>query len=129
MDAILSRKTLFQNDVFYRQIQEENNRDIFITDRSVFDPIAYSLYYGISHDLIKLWQEEAIAHSVNYYMIIYCPIPDEAITDDGFRLVDKKSQQVVDNYILALLASAKCSILCLSNDREKWCEEVLKMVW
>ena len=119
-------KLQFQSIVFNEQIGRESNYAGFVSDRSVFDPIAYGLYYGLSRYVMKNWQEQAIKHSSSYDVIIYCPIPEESIEDDGFRLMDKEGEQAVDNYISALLSSAKCKVWWLSNDREKWSNEILQ---
>jgi len=121
-----NNKLQFQSIVFSEQIGREGNYAGFVSDRSVFDPIAYGLYYGLSRYVMKNWQERAIKHSSSYDVIIYCPIPEESIEDDGFRLVDKEGQQVVDHYISALLISAKCKVWWLSNDRENWSNEILQ---
>lgn len=121
------KKTLYQINVFYAQIKaEKGRRRGFVSDRSVFDSLAYSLFYGL-HSTVGYLLDEALAHSKNYSLIVYCPIPTpDGPADDGFRLTDRASQQRVDEYLSQLLEWAECPVLRLTADRGTWLEQVLE---
>ncbi len=121
------RKFMFQMGVFYNQmIEEKKYSQGFVSDRSIFDSVAYSIYYGLLAPIIKDKKKQAAEHSKSYDMIIYCPIPEIGIEEDGFRLSDKKSQLAVDRHIISLLDLAQCKVIRLSRNRDNWTEEVLQ---
>lgn len=121
------QKLMFQTGVFYNQlIEERNHPQGFVSDRSIFDSVAYSILYNLPIFITRDMYNRAIKHSRSYDVIAYCPIPEENIEDDGFRLVDSKSQQAIDKCVTSLLNSAECRVLELSQDRSKWEEGVLE---
>lgn len=121
------KKTLYQISVFYTQIKAEKGRKRgFVSDRSVFDNLAYSLFYGLNA-VAEYLIDEAISHSENYDFIVYCPIPDsDTPADDGFRLTDKESQIQVDEILRGLVEQARCPVIWLSRDRDTWLDQVLE---
>lgn len=120
------KKALYQLNVFYSQIEAEKSHAYgFVSDRSIFDSIAYSLFYGLNA-VAEYLIDEAASHSENYELIVYCPIPDfDSPANDGFRLTDKESQMQVDEILRGLLRWARCPVLRLSPDRDAWLEQVL----
>lgn len=128
-DAIPLTRTFFQYSVFYRQIMKERySYHEYISDRSIFDCVAYCILYDLHHDFISFLRAEAIKHSSDYDFIVYCPIPDGKISADGFRLTDKESQKFIDDSLRILLAFAKCPVLALGKSRDLWEEEVLEYI-
>lgn len=121
------KKTLYQINVFYTQIKTEKGRKRgFVSDRSVFDNLAYSLFYGL-YSTVSYLLDEAVAHSRNYSLIVYCPIPtSDGPADDGFRLTDKESQTQVDKILRGLVEQARCPVIWLSRDRDIWLDQVLE---
>lgn len=126
-NAGLFSRIAFQLDVFYGQIKAEERKRKFVSDRSVFDCVAYSIYYHLPSTISVYVLEEAVKYSKRYDAVIYCP-PVEPPTPDGFRLADEESQQEVDRLIRSLIARAQCKVLWLSSDRDNWINEVLEEV-
>ncbi len=121
-----NKRYSFQHEVFYEQVAEESLKSSFISDRSVFDPLAYCLYYGIA--IPDNWARMAELQSMSYDFIIYCPIPRYEISDDGFRLTDKNSQQYIDTTTRILLNYARCPVLELGKNRDNWEDEVMECI-
>lgn len=128
-NAVPSARALYQHSVFFRQVMKEDyyHRG-YVSDRSVFDCVAYCILYDLHHDFISFLRAEAIKHSSDYDFIVYCPIPDGKISADGFRLTDKESQKFIDDSLRILLAFAKCPVLALGKSRDLWEEEVLEYI-
>ena len=125
-DADKTVKMFFQQNVFVeQQLAEAECFTGFISDRSIFDPLAYCMYYDIDHEVFR---NNAIEWSENYDFIVYCPIPDGGISDDGFRLTDEESQWFIGAALRWLLLSSKCSVLWLGKDRSKWESDVLEYI-
>lgn len=128
-NASLAQRTLFQLSVFFKQIQEEDRYPEFISDRSIFDVIAYSKYYELPNKVIKMLKEEAVEQSKEYDLIIYCPIPEvKEVVADGFRFTDKESQVEIDRILQELLKEAKCEVFRLGKYRETWLGEVTTFI-
>ena len=128
-NASLAQRTLFQLSVFYKQIQEEDRYSEFISDRSIFDVVAYSKYYELPNKVIKILKEEAVEQSKGYDLIIYCPIPEvKEVVADGFRFTDKESQVEIDRILQELLKEAKCEVFRLGKYRETWLGEVTTFI-
>ena len=128
-NAVPSARALYQHSVFFRQVMKEDYyHSGYVSDRSVFDCVAYCILYDLHHDFISFLRAEAIKHSSDYDFIVYCPIPDGKISADGFRLTDKESQKFIDDSLRILLAFAKCPVLALGKSRDLWEEEVLEYI-
>lgn len=121
------KKTLYQISVFYTQIKAEKGRKRgFVSDRSAFDCVAYSALYGLDA-VAGCLLDEAVGHSENYSLVVYCPVPClDSPADDGFRLTDKESQIQVDEILRGLLEQARCPVMWLSRDRDTWLNQVLE---
>ncbi|MDT8901856.1 ATP-binding protein [Anaeroselena agilis] len=110
---------IFQQRIYYRQLWAEENE--FISDRTVFDVIAYMRLYGLDQGLIIDFTRHAAQHSKEYDLIIFCPIPTGEIKNDGFRLTDIVSQAYIDSYLKDLLINhAQCPVVYLPKDRKAW---------
>jgi predicted ATPase len=130
MAATQEEKRIFQQRVFYDQLLAEMTRSVdnqgFISDRSIFDVLAYMQLYQLPPDFIKQFLDYATRYSVSYDRIIYCPIPAGDIFSDGFRLTDKNTQIVVDYHLLQLLKLyAKCPVIYLGTNRDTWYDVAL----
>lgn len=125
-DAERYDRYLFQQTVFITQLLEEEQRTSFVSDRSIFDPLAYFMYYDIDCEIFYI---QASEWSKNYNLIINCPIPyDMEISNDGFRLTDCDSQKFVDIAIHQLLLHAECPVLWLKRDRDAWERESMEYI-
>lgn len=117
------RETLkiFQQRIYYNQLLAERELSTFISDRTVFDVIAYKHLYGLDRGLIDEFTQHASRHSASYDLIFFCPIPTAEIAADGFRLTDPASQISIDFHLKTLLMNhAKCPVIFLPSDRGTW---------
>lgn len=125
--AFKLQRMIYQLSVYHTQIKaEEDSWRGFIADRSIFDVVAYCIYYDLPLGLVEYLRSDAINHSRRYDLIIYCPVPGGGLENDGFRLLDKESQKMVDNSLQILLQFTKCPVLRLTRNRENWKYKVLK---
>lgn len=114
----------FQTKVFYHQVLREIELPDFISDRSLFDIVAYMEYYGLPTDMIDEFFQYVIRCSTNYDAIIYCPIPKWVeIEADGFRLVE--GQDEYDAILKRLLFESECQVIKLTRNRSRWIDQVL----
>lgn len=123
-------RSIYQLRVFFRQIQEEEKHyKGFISDRSVFDAVAYSMYYNVDHKVISMLLHDALSHSERYDLILLCPPPQSSPpADDGFRLTDKASQDKVAQLLYDLLRKAKCPVYELGLNRDEWFNRAMDII-
>lgn len=117
------RETLriFQQRIYYRQLETELEHKTFISDRTVFDVIAYMLLYGLDRGFVEDFIGHAAGYSKGYDLIVFCPIPTGEIKSDGFRLTDTVSQAYIDSYLKDLLMKyAQCPVFYLPKERKTW---------
>jgi len=128
--AAKDQQIKFQQDLLEAQLMQENaHPQGFISDRSMIDFLAYNFLYELPSITIAPMYTKALLLANNYDLLIRCPIPIDTVpTPDGFRLTDIKSQQIVDDAILALLPEVPCKVLHLSSYREDWVDACLKAI-
>ncbi len=124
----LLTRIMFQGAVFGMQGLKEKMHGGFVSERSILDCIAYCYLYGLPEHFISTLREAALIHSGSYDLIIYCPIPGGYVQDDGFRLIDRISQQKVDIYMRGLIRDARCPVLRLGGERDIWFEDAMKRI-
>ena len=88
----------FQRAVLKKQIQAENAHSKFITDRSVWDNLAYTRY--ISEDLYQ--ELLPIARQQKYDLLFFIPI-QFPIQDDWLRPQDEQFQKDIQDILLKIL--------------------------
>lgn len=120
----------YQEAVYTSQVFSESAlQKGFVSDRSVFDVVAYMEFYGLSPDDVGWVTDKARLHSKNYDLLIYCPIPKGGVVeDDGFRLTGQEGQEKIDELIKMLINSAECPVLVLKKERETWGEEIDEVI-
>lgn len=128
----MSRKLEFQMRVLKEQLAGEQilffEYGGFVSDRSVLDVIAYMMFYGIPDDFIEKKRKKALKYAAaNYDLLVYTPIIETEVANDGFRFTDKDSQLTVD-VILKSLISDLPNLFILSNSRKNWVNEVMKIL-
>lgn len=96
----LDERCSFQERVLESQIKQELANDSFISDRSVFDVLAYTKGLPNYEDL----KEKALKHYLKnkYDIVFYVPIEFD-IEGDSERDPDKEYQQEIDNNIMELI--------------------------
>lgn len=108
MDANIDSYIHYIND----QLSEENNKinlcDIFISDRTLLDPVAYAIVNShlprpyIPQYFIDMMKKVWLLEKEKYDLYIYFPIEFE-MEIDGVRPFDEKYRRDIDRQILFLL--------------------------
>lgn len=119
-------KTAFQEEVLDIQIKREQQAESFISDRTVFDSLAYSKMLASYEQLSEL----AVAHVAvsPYDLVIRLPIVFE-IDNDG-RSTDIEYQQLIDHNIIQELEKHNQRFVTIEGqttvkDRVKIISEIL----
>jgi len=85
----------FQSLVLRLQVEGEDHLGKFVSDRSVYDVLAYGVFYRIENSTWYRTAEEALRKHPRYDAVVYVPVrflPAE----DGFRFVCPGCQLCVD---------------------------------
>lgn len=99
------RKFLVQSQILLQQMNAENGKVGFLSDRAVIDPVAYAAAFGLSEWLVAEMLGKAITHALRVYdLVVYLP-PVVPLVDDGFRNLDEKLRRRVDRYIRRYVAA------------------------
>lgn len=94
----------FQSLVFELQVEAEERLGSFVSDRSIYDVLAYCLFYGIEDTAWYRWAEGEVRGRARYDAVVYVPV--EFLPEyDGFRFVCPGCQRFVDVLVRELLAS------------------------
>lgn len=130
-NADLHTKQAIQEEIFLAQLREENTfkKNGFVADRSIFDPIAYSVVYGISGDPLHKMIGSAITHALGSYdLLVYIP-PMFSPVCDGFRDTSEEIRIAVDEcltkYIEAFELVGGTVLIIESQTVEERIEEVV----
>jgi len=119
----------FQLDIFTKQLRQEEMLDEFISDRSIYDNIAYNrllLNKEKSNKIENLLK--AIQDKVRYDILFYVPIEFE-LENDGIRFEDEQFRKLVDEEIKKILEEYKVSYITLRGsiqDRLKIIEDTIR---
>lgn len=94
----------FQALVWELQTRAEEEMASFVSDRSVYDVLAYCLFYGLEDTAWYRWAEGEVRGRARYDAVVYVPV-EFLPEDDGFRFVCPGCQRFVDALVRELLAS------------------------
>lgn len=110
-----------QRCIFDAYIRKFTDTDEFISERSLIDVVAYTTYLyrhkRISKKFLRT-QERLLKNFIERFpecIYFYLPITFD-IQDDGVRSTNKEFQQEIDEIILSLLNTYKCSYFKLYNN-------------
>ena len=103
--GFLSQDFIFRTQVS-RELRSELN-DVTITDRTVYDQLAYVNYayfdaMSIQTHEYELLKKHILAWGKTYDVIFYIPI-EFALVNDGVRSTDEEYRLKIDRYILDIL--------------------------
>lgn len=113
----------FQREVIKRQIEAENALESFMSDRSVFDNLAYSK--AISEELYQELKE--ISWNQIYDKIVFLPI-DFDLVDDWVRFTNLKFQREIQNHIIQILTDTNTHFHIITWDTEERVEKALEYI-
>jgi len=96
-----SEKERIQMDIF--ELQRKRETDFaergFVSDRSVFDAVAYAWEYEIDMRVVYNMLGRAISHALNEYdLLVYVPIMF-GVEDDGFRDTRDYLRRCIDSLL------------------------------
>jgi len=94
----------FQALVWELQTRAEEEMASFVSDRCVYDVLAYCLFYGLEDTAWYRWAEGEVRGRARYDAVVYVPV-EFLPEDDGFRFVCPGCQRFVDALVRELLAS------------------------
>ncbi len=114
----------FQREVIKRQITAEGETDNFISDRSVYDNLAYSL--AISKDLY--YELRGYAEGTRYDKVYMIPIQDFWIDNDGVRPIDPDFQAIIQDNIFWILADLNVEYELLKWDQQERLHTILSYI-
>lgn len=134
MEASQEIKTKIQCDILANQIDKElENYGSIISDRTVFDCIAYSKVYNINKQAIEHMDSFTYAGIWHYNILFYCPIPVEyEYVDDGIRS-DKyvyEVDELIEEMFKPLTTKWNDTVIAvkLPKQRSKWLEKAMKVI-
>jgi len=110
-----------------------NNYDLFISDRTILDALAYSLvnnFYAnaqISNSFISMMKEIWLVEKERYDFYIYCPI-EFPLERDGIRPNDEKYRTLVDNKIQELLLENNVQHVVVHGSLVDRTNQILKLI-
>lgn len=90
----------FQTQIYEEQIKQENMHKSFISDRWIYDNLAYAK--NVAEPLYDLLSKRAKEHHKWYDYVFYTPIEFE-LEDDNVRFTDLDFQRHIDESILSIL--------------------------
>lgn len=101
-----------------------------ICDRAVIDNYCYLMNKCGPRPSLEPWLE---AWTNTYDLLAGVPLPDTPPPPDGFRAEDRSFQERIDRLLREVLSRPPFErfgerILWLSNDRERWAEQVFTIV-
>lgn len=133
MDANMDSYIHYIND----QLNEENEKmfkcDVFISDRTLLDPVAYAMVNSklprpyISEYFIEMMKNVWLLEKDRYDLYIYFPVEFE-LEYDGVRPIDRKYRKDIDFMILSLLNQYQVNYLRISGDRCNRKKELLNII-
>lgn len=123
MDANVDSYIHYIND----QLNEErgiNECDIFISDRTLLDPLAYSLVNSklprpyIPGYFIEMMENIWLLEKERYDFYVYFPI-EFKLEEDGIRPTDDSYRCDIDEMIMGLLMKYNIKFITVTGNREK----------
>ncbi|WP_238528264.1 AAA family ATPase [Acetonema longum] len=120
-DESIETKMAYQSLVYWEMKELELEHQSFVADRSLYDVIAYMVWYGIPAHVGMFYHE--LAESQPYDLIIHCPIPDGFAPPEVRNGYKGNSRHELFNGILEVLlrrSQRDKQILWLPKERDQW---------
>ena len=99
-DMTPEERKRFQIDVYFLQHDKEDNKESFISDRGIYDNLAY--VYFVEEKLYELLKRKTKEVHQWYDKVYYTPIEFE-LQQDGVRFEDLEFQKQIDYKIKEIL--------------------------
>ena len=124
-DMKANDRLVFQYIIMMKQIIEENKNNHFISDRTIYDIMAYSewLTWNLFDKIKKLFDE----NKNNYDIIFYVPIEFE-MEQDWIRFENETYRKQIDKKILKLLNKNNIKYIILQWSIQERVKQALKSI-
>jgi len=122
MDATVDSYIHYINDQLNAENEQMQGCDVFISDRTLLDPVAYAMVNSklprpyISEYFIDMMKNVWLLEKDRYDLYIYFPI-EFALEYDGVRPSDEMYRRDIDNMILSLLEQFQIKYIKISGNR------------
>lgn len=133
MDATIDSYVHYIND----QLEEEKNKmnkcDVFISDRTLLDPVAYAMVNSklprpyIPQYFIDMMKNVWLMEKGNYDFYVYFPVEFD-LEMDGIRPFDENYRREVDETIEVLLKENGIKYIKITGNREKRKKYLLTLI-
>ena len=116
-----------------RAEQTAEKCDVFISDRTLLDPLSYSIvnqkYINstVPDDIIKLLESVWLLESIQYDLYVLVPIEFEMPIDD-IRPVDKKYRERIETQIASILSDYCINYITVSGTIDERADKVLNSI-
>jgi len=119
-----AEKVFFQTKVYLAQIKAEKEAWEFVSDRWIYDNLAYASF--VSEELFDNLMRDA-EHHEGYDKVVYIPI-EFPLHADGVRFEDVEFQKQVDSKILEILEVLEIDYDTITWSREERVEKIHRLI-
>lgn len=107
-----NRDQIFQlnKSLIFRQMQAEDWLNNFISDRTILDVLAYSMYLLWENSKeyeFLFWVVKEYMKDVKYDVVFYIPIEFKNTEEDKLRSKDEEYRKIIDDNIIKILRKFK----------------------
>lgn len=117
----MNENTSFEAELwmFTKQVEMEMRSENSVGDKGFIDLLAYAEYlFRSDEELLRVLRRIAMPKIKEYDLVIYLPIGEFPIEDDGLRSLDPTFQEGVDAEILKILHKNKVNYTRIVGDAE-----------
>ena len=133
MDATIESYIHYINDQLNAENEQMQECDVFISDRTLLDPVAYAMVNSklprpyISEYFIEMMKNVWLLEKDRYDLYIYFPI-EFALEYDGVRPADEKYRRDIDTLIVSLLEQFQIKYIRISGNRCERKKQLLNII-
>lgn len=133
MDATVDSYIHYINDQLKEEDEKMKGCDLFISDRTLLDPVAYAMVNSklprpyIPQYFIEMMENVWLLEKDKYDFYVYFPIEFEMETD-GVRPIDDKYRNNIDRVIEMLLKKYKIKYIKVTGNKEERKNYILSII-
>lgn len=133
MDATTDSYIHYINDQLNAEKLSMQECDVFISDRTLLDPVAYAMVNSklprpyISEYFIEMMKNVWLLEKEKYDLYVYFPI-EFKLEYDNVRPIDEKYRKDIDSVIVGLLEQYKINYIRISGDRDERINVLSKVI-
>ncbi len=121
-----NRKTDFQITLFREQWRVEKKHNSFISDRTLYDIVAYTKEVNI--DFYNIQLEQLKKNPPDYDVIFYLSPWEFELEDDGVRFTDPAFQRKIHNNLLKIYEMLGIEVVYISGTVQERLEQIIKVL-